>query len=235
MKGFREKGFKVCRGLLLSIGVLFCFSISYAATYQDWVGKEVYVFRENKKNVWAVLDQEGGRKLFHSKDVVLKDATFFVDENKRQAMIRTRKERPHAGVFGILSSVETKAPKGCPIAIRYNPFEMNWFLDSDSGVPIRGARQVRFLSEGKQGLVQAFGAKNFLKLYSLLNSKGQIYWSPIKAEFGGYAPKKIYGLLDCPSALRWIAKGQYVGQRVFSSEIEFIRAGYRPCGICMRE
>jgi hypothetical protein len=32
---------------------------------------------------------------------------------------------------------------------------------------------------------------------------------------GGHRKNKIYGRLDCPGALRWIAKGHYVKQRVF--------------------
>lgn len=48
--------------------------------------------------------------------------------------------------------------------------------------------------------------------------------------------KKIYGRLDCPSALRYIAKGQYVQHRVFFKDEETaIKAGYRPCGVCMKE
>ena len=46
---------------------------------------------------------------------------------------------------------------------------------------------------------------------------------------------KIYGRLDCPSALRYIAKGQYVQYRVFFKDEETaIAAGYRPCGVCMK-
>ena len=46
---------------------------------------------------------------------------------------------------------------------------------------------------------------------------------------------KIYGRLDCPSALRAIARGQYVQHRVFfADEHVAIAAGYRPCGSCLR-
>ena len=48
--------------------------------------------------------------------------------------------------------------------------------------------------------------------------------------------EKLWGRLDCPSALRYIAKGQYVKYRVFFADEETaIAAGYRPCGVCMRE
>lgn len=54
--------------------------------------------------------------------------------------------------------------------------------------------------------------------------------------FGGHRKQKIYGRLDCPSALRAIAngKGTYEQQRVFfRSEEEAIAQGFRPCAICL--
>ena len=53
---------------------------------------------------------------------------------------------------------------------------------------------------------------------------------------GGHRGTRIYGRLDCPSALRAIANGGYVKHRVFfADEAEAIAAGYRPCARCMRE
>lgn len=51
---------------------------------------------------------------------------------------------------------------------------------------------------------------------------------------GGNQRLKIYGRLDCPSALRGIAPGHYARQRVFFADEEAARAaGYRPCRVCM--
>ena len=37
------------------------------------------------------------------------------------------------------------------------------------------------------------------------------------------------------SALKWISKGKYIDNRVFfEDEDNAIKAGYRPCGICMK-
>jgi methylphosphotriester-DNA--protein-cysteine methyltransferase len=53
---------------------------------------------------------------------------------------------------------------------------------------------------------------------------------------GGHRLTKIYGRLDCPSALRAIARGGYVRHRVFfADEAAAIGAGYRPCARCMTE
>ena len=49
----------------------------------------------------------------------------------------------------------------------------------------------------------------------------------IRGTLGGHRGTKIYGRLDCPSALRAIARGGYVKYRVFfADEAAAIAAGY---------
>lgn len=73
------------------------------------------------------------------------------------------------------------------------------------------------------------------KLYKLIGKDGKQYLSETPGTLGGHKGLKIYGRLDCPSALRYIAKGQYVKHRVFFADEETaIAAGYRPCGVCMK-
>lgn len=53
---------------------------------------------------------------------------------------------------------------------------------------------------------------------------------------GGHRKLKIYGRLDCPSALRYLANGQYDEYRVFfADEKTVVLSGYRPYYYCMRE
>lgn len=74
-----------------------------------------------------------------------------------------------------------------------------------------------------------------VKTYTLLDRDGRSYQSPTPGTVGGHRRGKIYGRLDCPTALRSIAKGQYVEHRVFFADEEAaIAAGYRPCGHCLR-
>jgi len=55
-----------------------------------------------------------------------------------------------------------------------------------------------------------------------------------RGTIGGHRGTKIYGRLDCPSALRAIARGGYVKNRVFfADEAHAVAAGYRPCAVCM--
>lgn len=75
-----------------------------------------------------------------------------------------------------------------------------------------------------------------IKTYTLLGADGHFYESPVPGTLGGHKKKKIYGKLDCPSARRYIEKGQYVKHRVFFKDEETaIAAGYRPCSICMKK
>lgn len=73
-------------------------------------------------------------------------------------------------------------------------------------------------------------------MYKLIGKDGKAYLSEQKGQFGGHRKLKIYGRLDCPSALRHIAAGQYIPHRVFfADEATALSAGYRPCGVCMKE
>jgi methylphosphotriester-DNA--protein-cysteine methyltransferase len=55
-----------------------------------------------------------------------------------------------------------------------------------------------------------------------------------RGTLGGHRATRIYGRLDCPSALRAIERGGYVKHRVFfADEAEAIAAGYRPCARCL--
>ena len=72
--------------------------------------------------------------------------------------------------------------------------------------------------------------------YKLIDSNGLEYLSNIPGTLGGNKKLKIYGRLDCPSANRWIKKGCYVQNRVFfKDEDTAVKAGYRPCAVCMKK
>lgn len=71
-----------------------------------------------------------------------------------------------------------------------------------------------------------------------MDSNGNFYESEIPGQYGGNKKLKIYGRLDCPSALSTIKRfpGSYEKSRVFfADEKTALAAGYRPCGNCLRE
>ena len=74
------------------------------------------------------------------------------------------------------------------------------------------------------------------RTWTLVGADGKPYESATPGTLGGHRRSKGYGRLDCPAALRWIAKGHYVKHRVFfADEATAVAAGYRPCAVCMPE
>ena len=74
------------------------------------------------------------------------------------------------------------------------------------------------------------------KTYTLLGADRKPYESTTPGTVGGHRGGRIYGRMDCPAALRAIAKGGYVNNRVFfADEATAIAAGFRPCGACLPE
>ncbi|MER7502179.1 Ada metal-binding domain-containing protein [Nonomuraea pusilla] len=72
--------------------------------------------------------------------------------------------------------------------------------------------------------------------YTLVGPDGRPYPSREPGTLGGHRRARLYGRLDCPSALRALARGGYAGQRVFFPDAATARsAGYRPCSVCLPE
>ena len=72
------------------------------------------------------------------------------------------------------------------------------------------------------------------RTWKLLGRARVPYESIRPGKFGGHRGTHIYGRLDCPAALRAIARGGYVKHRVFFRDAAMARAaGYRPCAVCL--
>ena len=75
-----------------------------------------------------------------------------------------------------------------------------------------------------------------LRTYTLLGPDRRLFQSATPGTLGGHRPGRRYGRLDCPAALRALARGGYVRHRVFfADERTAIAAGYRPCAACLPE
>lgn len=72
--------------------------------------------------------------------------------------------------------------------------------------------------------------------YTLMGADRLPYESSSPGTVGGHRRSRIYGRLDCTAAARALAAGGYAKHRVFfADESTAIAAGFRPCGVCMRE
>jgi len=75
-----------------------------------------------------------------------------------------------------------------------------------------------------------------MRTYTLLGPDRRLHQSATPGTLGGHRPGRRYGRLDCPAALRAIARGGYVKNRVFfADEQTAIAAGYRRCAACLPE
>ena len=73
------------------------------------------------------------------------------------------------------------------------------------------------------------------KRYRLLGADGALHESDRPGTLGGNRARKIYGRLDCRSAVAALPKG-YARHRVFFADRDAaIAAGYRPCHTCLRD
>jgi AraC family transcriptional regulator of adaptative response / DNA-3-methyladenine glycosylase II len=73
-------------------------------------------------------------------------------------------------------------------------------------------------------------------VFTLMGADGAPYPSAEPGLLGGHRGRHGYGRLDCPAALRWIARGHYVHHRVFfADEATAVAAGYRPCAACLQD
>jgi methylphosphotriester-DNA--protein-cysteine methyltransferase len=72
--------------------------------------------------------------------------------------------------------------------------------------------------------------------FTVVDRTGTPYESDRPGVLGGHRRTRVYGRLDCPTALRALARGGYVNQRVFFLDAAMAAtAGYRPCAVCLPE
>jgi hypothetical protein len=73
--------------------------------------------------------------------------------------------------------------------------------------------------------------------YRLVGPDGRELLSATPGTLGGDRRNRLYGRLDCPSALKAVARGgPYARHRVFfADEATAVAAGYRPCSVCLPE
>jgi hypothetical protein len=70
--------------------------------------------------------------------------------------------------------------------------------------------------------------------YRLLAADGTIYESTTRGQLGGNRRLRIYGRLDCGSAIKALPQGYAKIRVFFADEDAAIAAGFRPCGNCMK-
>ena len=99
-----------------------------------------------------------------------------------------------------------------------------------------GSDEISVFEPSDHEFIERYFGFSLIRMYTLLDENGNEYLSDKPGLLGGHRKLKIYGQLDCPSAKRYIAEGQYIKHRVFfADEKTAVAAGYRPCARCMKQ
>lgn len=103
---------------------------------------KVFVYFNLHKKVFSVRALEGDRKglvVAHREYVALTDVTFKVSEAGRQRVLRERKKNVHAGAVGNWN--DDVAVLQDDIAVTYNPYRFNSFVNKETEAPIHTAKR----------------------------------------------------------------------------------------------
>jgi hypothetical protein len=73
-----------------------------------------------------------------------------------------------------------------------------------------------------------------MRTWRLVGPAGTVRESSTRGTLGGHRKTRVYGRMECPTALRALARGGYRAHRVFfADEATAVAAGYRPCARCL--
>jgi hypothetical protein len=123
--------------------------------------------------------------------------------------------------------------------IRETRFRRRLRLDTYSHYPLHAEGIRKWRQQRPAGRYAGPGQRSGgdgTKTWTLVGPDRRLYQSAMPGTLGGHKQGLLYGRLDCPAALRAIARGGYVQERVFfANEQAAIAAGYRPCAACLPE
>lgn len=100
-------------------------------------GQRVFVYYNLHKHLFSVKSLEGetkGKIIAHTKEIMLENCIFQVNEKNRLRVIETCQKNVHAGIVGNLSLKLKKKTKKQEIT--YNPYLYASFVDKYTKIPI---------------------------------------------------------------------------------------------------
>jgi len=119
----------------------------------DLSGKAVDVYQNLQKNCYSIRSRETdtyGIVISHEESVIIRDASFVVNENQRQKVIEQERKNVHAFVRGHISGAgewdEENHSDSVPVT--YNPYECANFVHKETGEPIESAELVLLNEDG---------------------------------------------------------------------------------------
>lgn len=114
---------------------------------------KVFVYFNLHKKCWSVKSLEGkdkGKVIAHCETIILKDCELKVSESGRQRVIREQKKYVHAGVVGIVVSMDKKITK-TSTQITYNPYKFNSFVNKQTMEPMFSSKKAYLSAKKGEG------------------------------------------------------------------------------------
>lgn len=114
---------------------------------------KVFVYFNLHKKCWSVKSLEGetkGKVIAHCETIILKNCELKVSEAGRQRVIREQKKYVHAGVVGIVVSMNKKV-KETSTQITYNPYKFNSFINNNTMEPVFQTNKAYMSAKKGQG------------------------------------------------------------------------------------
>lgn len=114
---------------------------------------KVFVYFNLHKKCWSVKALEGknkGKVIAHCETIILKDCQLKVSESGRQRVIREQKKYVHAGVVGLVVSMDKKV-KDTDTLVTYNPYRFNSFVKKETMEPVFNANKAYMSAKKGEG------------------------------------------------------------------------------------
>ena len=112
----------------------------------------VEVYKNNRKNCWAVRGNKSGRVEAHTSGAIgLRNATLVVQPAGRERVLREHRKNVHAFVKGeIRNDGKNIADQIASYReVVYNPYKHTTFIEKVSGKPMHHAKNVLLTDSGK--------------------------------------------------------------------------------------
>lgn len=126
-------------------------------------GQRVKVYKNLNRNCFSIMDKQSRLVLGWASSVMLIKAKFVISQSGQKKARKEQTRNVHAFVEGDFIAGDFVASNAFnpPVAreIQYNPFKMDFFIDSKSGKPVHEAPLV-YLTDGKCFIFQKGGSNN---------------------------------------------------------------------------
>src|SRR5262249_49037280 len=120
-----------------------------------------------------------------------------------------------AGIWNSAARAASSGIRQAPSRIEYSEWTWRWTKGAwGSGTGRQSDPRLRPPSLGTHKPARR-SVERAMKEYRLIGPDGNEFFSPTAGTLGGHRKNKLYGRLDCPSALRWLAKGHIVQDPAF--------------------